>query len=154
MQMNALFIFLAKFLIALPIVILCFYFLRQTWLEKKRIVLFAIPALILTYLIARLGGYLYFDPRPFVAGNFTPLIPHAPDNGFPSDHTLLVSAAAAIGMYLDRRLGVVLWALAVIVGVARVYVGLHHPIDVLGSMAISLVVVSLTYFLIKNATHS
>ncbi len=106
---------------------------------------FALVAALLTYAIGIIGNHIYFDPRPFVVGHFTPLIPHAPDNGFPSDHALLVSAIASIGMFWNRRLGVVLWILAIIIAIARVWVGVHHPIDVLGSMVISLVTVSAVY---------
>ncbi len=83
---------------------------------------------------------LYFDPRPFVAGHFTPLLYHIPDNGFPSDHLLLVSVIAMIGTYWNKKLGAVLWILAVIIAIARVYVGVHHVIDVVGSMVIAIAV--------------
>ena len=108
-------------------------------------IVFALVAALLTYAIGIIGNHVYFDPRPFVVGHFIPLIPHAPDNGFPSDHVLLVSAIASIGMFWNRRLGVVLWILAIIVAIARVWVGVHHPIDVLGSITISLLTVSAVY---------
>lgn len=136
--MDNFFIFSAKYLFLLPIAILGIYFLTLPWPQKKKAVVFAVPTLILAYLLAQLGGYLYFDPRPFIVGHFTPLLPHIPDNGFPSDHALLVSAVAVIATYLNRKLAIVLWAIALLIGVARVYVGLHHPIDVAGSFAISI----------------
>lgn len=39
---------------------------------------------------------------------------------------------------------------AAIVAFARVYVGVHHPIDVIGSAIISIIVVSFVYFLYKR----
>ncbi len=92
--------------------------------------------------ICSAGGSLYYDPRPFVVGHFTPLIPHVPDNGFPSDHALLISAIAMIGMVWNRKLGSALWVLAVLVAAARVYVGVHHTIDVAGSCIISITAIS------------
>ena len=151
--MDIFFIFAAKYLLLLPIAILGIYFLIQPWSVQKKILVFALPSLILIYLVALLGGYLYYDPRPFVVGSFTPLIPHTPDNGFPSDHTLLVSAVASIGFYLNRRFGVVLWALAIVVAVTRVYVGLHHPTDVIGSIIISAAATSIVYLLITYVWH-
>ncbi len=148
--MDLFFILSAKYLFVIPILVLGVYFLSQPRSVQKRILVFALPSLAFIYLLALLGGYIYFDTRPFVVGNFTPLIPHTPDNGFPSDHALLVSAVAAIGIYLNRKLGIVLWVLALTVAAARVYVGLHHPIDVAGSMAISILATSVIYFLIKN----
>ncbi len=104
--------------------------------------LFAVPALILTYLLGKIGSFLYFDARPFVVDHFIPLIMHAADNGFPSDHTLLAAGLAAVGMYWNKKLGIVLWALAALIAVARVYVGVHHPIDVIGSAVIALIAVA------------
>ena len=138
LYMTTFFIFAAKYLIALPVLILGVYFLMKPWREQKNMMLFAIPAALFAYVLALIAGHLYFDPRPFVVGHFTPLIPHAADNGFPSDHTLLASALAAIGMYWNRRLGLSLWTIAAIIAVARVYVGVHHTIDVVGSMLIAL----------------
>lgn len=146
--MDAFFIFVARYLFVLPLLILGIYFLTRAWPAQKRMALFAVPAALLTYLLALLGNALYYDPRPFVVGHLAPLVAHAADNGFPSDHTLLASALATVGMYWNAWLGAVLWALAILIGVSRVYVGLHHPIDVIGSMAIALLGVSAWYALI------
>jgi undecaprenyl-diphosphatase len=141
--MDAFFIFSAKYLFVLPALILAGYFFAQHWPAQKRMALFAVPAGLLAGVFDLLGNYLYYDPRPFVVGHFEPLIAHIPDNGFPSDHTLFAATFAAVGMYWNRWLGIVLWAIALLVAVARVYVGLHHPIDVLGGIVIALVAVSL-----------
>ncbi len=140
--MNIFFIFCAEYLFALPVLILGRYFLMQPRKTWKRMATFALSAALLTYVVGLIGGLLYYDPRPFVVGHFKPLIPHTPDNGFPSDHALLVSAIAMIGTLWSRKLGGVLWIVAVLVAAARVYVGVHHTIDVVGSMVISIVVIS------------
>jgi undecaprenyl-diphosphatase len=84
-------------------------------------------------------------------GNFIPLIPHAPDNGFPSDHTLFGTALAVIIFPFHKRLGTVLFILALLVGIARVYLGINHAIDILGSAVISVLIgLSLYYFVIER----
>ena len=148
--MDLLSVLIAKYLLFLPIVIGGLYFLRQPLGTKKQMLIFGAIAVPLIGLIALLGGHIYNDPRPFVVGNFTPLIPHVPDNGFPSDHTLLVSAIAAILYFFSRRLGVVLGVVAILIGMSRVYVGLHHPIDVLGSMVISVVGAGSAYLILRK----
>ncbi|HUY05245.1 MAG TPA: phosphatase PAP2 family protein [Candidatus Paceibacterota bacterium] len=152
--MDAFFIFTARYLFVLPIIVLGIYFIMRPRSEWKRMTLFAIPAGLLAYALGVLGGHFYFNPRPFVVLHFTPLIPHAPDNGFPSDHTLFVSAFATVGMFWSKRLGITLWAIAILVGAARVYTGLHHPIDVLGGMAFALIGVSGWYAVLKYARHA
>lgn len=139
--MNTFFIFSAEYLFLLPVIILGGYFFAKSWREWGRLALFAIPTGLLTYLLGFVGSLLYYDPRPFVVSHFTPLISHTADNGFPSDHTLLVAAFATVGMYWNKWLGVVLWAITLLVAVSRVYVGVHHFVDVFASMVFALIAV-------------
>src|ERR1700730_391737 len=117
--MTLLWILGAKYLYlaALLTAVVAFWLLPS---QRRQIVILAVIALPLTYLAAKLGGHLYNDPRPFVVGHFTPLVPHDPDNGFPSDHTLLVSALAALFFWVDKRTSFILAFVALIVGVSRV----------------------------------
>jgi undecaprenyl-diphosphatase len=80
-----------------------------------------------------------------VIGHFIPLVLHVPDNGFPSDHVLLTSAIASIIFPFNRGTSTAAWIVAVLVGVSRVYVGVHHPIDIIGSMVISAIVSTCVY---------
>jgi undecaprenyl-diphosphatase len=140
--MDALFVFGARYLfLAAPLGALVF-FLRQPRSKQKEIVIFSLISLPLIYVLALLASHLYFDARPFIVGHFTPLIPSSTDNGFPSDHMLLVSAVASIVVCFNRRVGIILWSIAVCVGLSRVYVGVHHLVDILGSAGISLGVTS------------
>lgn len=152
--MNAFFIFAAKYLYLLPILALALYVFMQGRAAWKQMTLFAIPAAILSYALGVIGNSMYYDPRPFVVGRFTPLVAHAADNGFPSDHTLLAATLAMIGWYWDRRLGAALWAIAALIAFARVYVGVHHVIDVTGSMLFAIVGVSAVYLMYARLWHS
>ncbi len=135
---DAFFIFCAEYLFILPIIILGAYFFIQPRKSWKGMAAFAISSGLLAYVIGLIGGWLYFDPRPFVVEHFIPLVLHIPDNGFPSDHVLLTAVIAMIGMKWNRKLGIALWILALLIAVARVYVGVHYPIDVIGSIAIAI----------------
>lgn len=134
---DALAIFGAKYLwwtIGLAALV---YFLRQEREKQKEMILFAMFALPAIYLAAGLAGAAYFNPRPFVAGNFTPLIPHDATNGFPSDHMLLSSALAALVFAFNKKMGMVLFAAAFLVGASRVYAGVHHWLDIFASFIIA-----------------
>ena len=144
---DLIFIFGAKYLYLLVIVIAGAWFLIQLKATKKEILLVASSCLVLAFIIFKIAGYLYYNPRPFVVGNFTPLVRHAADNGFPSHHAFLVALISAVVFIFNRRLGIVLWVLAFWVSFSRVYVGVHHIIDVLASIAITIVsVISVCYF--------
>lgn len=143
--MNMLIIFGAKYLLFVLAAIAVFYLLKQSRKRQKEILLFAVILLPLSYIVAKIISHFYFDPRPFVVGNFTPLVPHKADNGFPSDHTLLGAAIAFAIFRFDIKLGLFLLFLALLTGFARVFSGVHHLTDIAGSI----VVVATVYLLIR-----
>lgn len=138
--MDTIAIFGAKYLYLLIVLIALIYFLRQPKNKQKEIFIFAIVSFPLIYLVGTLIGLLYFDPRPFVMNTITALIPHAPDNGFPSNHTLISAAFAAVIYPYNKKISWLLWAVTLAVGFSRVYVKVHHPIDVIGSITIAIII--------------
>jgi undecaprenyl-diphosphatase len=128
----------AKYLLFVAIGIALFYFFKQPKDKQRQMSTFGLLVLSLSYVLAKIASHFYYDARPFVAGHFTPLIAHIADNGFPSDHTLLTAAVAAIICYFDKKLGAILFVLAFLVGAARVYAGVHHIADVIGSIVIAI----------------
>ena len=134
--MNILIIFTAKYLLFISAAIAVLYFLKQPRQKQKEMLIFAVILLPLSYIVAKIVSHFYFDPRPFVAGHFTPILPHAADNGFPSDHTLLGAAIAFAVFHSNKRLGLLLLLLAILVGIARVLAGVHHITDILSSIII------------------
>ncbi|MFD7735100.1 phosphatase PAP2 family protein [Kitasatospora phosalacinea] len=74
------------------------------------------------------------EPRPcqvLDAGRTLEACPAAGDWSLPSNHTVIVFAAAAVLWQVDRRLGALAVPLAVAMGLSRVLVGVHYPHDVL-----------------------
>lgn len=138
--MNILIVFAAKYLIYISVAIALVWFFCEPREKKKEILLFAAVLLPVSYAVAKVAGHFFFDPRPFVAGNFTPLIPHVPDNGFPSDHALAGAAIAFAIFRFNKKIGAFLLLLAVLVGAARVAAGVHHAVDIAASVAIAFLV--------------
>lgn len=130
-------IFAAKYLIYF----FCIY-LAYTWFAKneyRQEVLFSGYAALLglgTNLIITL---FYFHPRPFMIPTGTLLIAHAAESSFPSDHaTIMFSVSLMLLTFKDlRRSGGVFLILASISGLARVYSGLHFPMDMAGSLLVA-----------------
>lgn len=151
--MDFLIIFGAKYLYLAIVIAALWYVYTQRSEQRFRIILAACLALPLTYVVAKLMSSFYYDPRPFVVGNFTPLLPHAPDNGFPSDHTLLSAAVAAVIFFFHRKLGMVLFVIAFLVGMARVVAGIHHLVDILGSIVIAFLVTAFFVKYLLSAAH-
>lgn len=71
----------------------------------------------------------------------------APGLGFPSGHTATATALVTAAMpFVGRRVRVLLGAVAVLVGIARMYVGVHLPLDVLGGGALGLTIGTLVWW--------
>ena len=91
-------------------------------------------------MINQLIGLVWYHPRPFEAGIGQTLIPHVRDSSFPSDHLTLIWAVA-FSLLLRERPRLAGWAL-VLLGVpvawARIYLGVHFPLDVLGAALVAL----------------
>lgn len=146
--MDALIVFGAKYLIWIEAVAALVWLLRAH--NRTRTAVFAALSLALSYLAGKAASLLWYNPRPFVEGNFAPLIAHAANNGFPSDHMLFAAAMAATVTYFDRRWGAVLWIMAILVGLARVLAGLHHVTDIAASAVIAVIAVMIIGALFKR----
>ena len=148
--MNTLIILAASYLYLVAIAYAAVVVLKSTPSTRMRIAKFSLLALPLGYLLTKLAGVLWYDPRPFVTNHVLPLIAHVPDNGFPSDHTVLTMTIACIIVLYSRRSGYVLFSLALLVGIARILAGLHHPIDVIGSIGIAVIATIISVIIAKR----
>ncbi len=86
-------------------------------------------------------GALWYEPRPFMVGLGHTLLSHAPENSFPSDHTTFL-LAVGFGLLTTRAapaFGKLVVLLGLLVGWARIYLGLHFPVDMLASAIIAAV---------------
>ncbi|HEV3357432.1 MAG TPA: phosphatase PAP2 family protein [Pseudonocardiaceae bacterium] len=91
--------------------------------------------------VNQLVAGLWFEQRPFVAlHGVTMLLAHPADNSFPSDHAVIAGALAIGTLLFARRWGIVAVVVAVLLSVARVYAGMHYPLDVIVGLAIGAVV--------------
>ena len=149
-MLKGLIIFAAQYLYLVIMLIAAVHFFLLPKGEKKFFVILAVIALPCIYATSKIVAHFYFDPRPFVVGHFTPLIPHSPDNGFPSDHALLTSAVASVMFVYNKKVSLVLWVLTLIVGVARVMAGVHHMVDIIGAVTISILLTPIIEYVLKR----
>ena len=133
-MMHSILLFLAKYLLFVLTLVAFAYWLTLPRPAKIRMVVFGAITGLVTLVLVKTGAALYYDPRPFVSHHVTPLYPHAPDNGFPSDHTFAAAVGALTVFSASRKLGLALLAGAVAIGAARVIGHIHSPIDIIGSL--------------------
>ncbi len=149
--MDLLIVFAAKYLILVSIIIALGFFLTHSTKLKKDFSKFLLFTFALAIILARLFGSIFQDPRPFVSDHIRPLITHAADNGFPSDHTLLTMAIAGSVFVYNKKLGIFLAIISTLVGLSRVLAGVHHVIDIIGAIRIALTATFVARKVIVNA---
>jgi undecaprenyl-diphosphatase len=130
--MDQIIIFCAKYLLVFVVLGLVVTFFRVSPENKKRLIVAVIAGGIVAFILSRIGGHLIDDPRPFVTRHVTPLIPHGPDNGFPSDHALFTGLLTAVTFFFSKKIASIMAVLTVMVGVARVLALVHSPLDIAG----------------------
>ncbi|KLU22388.1 PA-phosphatase [Caballeronia mineralivorans PML1(12)] len=108
-------------------------------------------------LVAMLGvganqliGLAWQHPRPFMIGLGHTFLPHTPDSSFPSDHATVFAGIALTLLLRDARwLGVLTLLAGVSVAWARVFLGVHFPLDMFGAAAVA----GVAYALIAPIWH-
>jgi len=135
-------IIVAKYLVYLvPIwLVLCWLFSDP---KNRSTLIFAVIATGFALLLAKFIEMAWFQPRPFMLNMGHTYLIHAPDSTFPSDHVTFIWAVGlsfitAAGL---RKSGSVLLLLALAVGWARIFVGIHFPFDVLGGVLLASIAV-------------
>jgi undecaprenyl-diphosphatase len=78
------------------------------------------------------------ERRPFQDHPVHQLIPHAPGVGMPSDHaTAAFAIAFGLLVFLSRPAGIALTPVAILIGFARIWTGLHYPSDIVAAAFIA-----------------
>jgi undecaprenyl-diphosphatase len=94
-------------------------------------------------------------PRPFEAHPQIHPLYAVHSSSFPAGHAATAFAGAAVLAYAARPAAPVLFAVATVIGLSRIYVGDHYPTDVLGGAAVGLAVgaVAVAAFRLVTTKH-
>ena len=111
--------------------------------DNRRAAVGACLSSLLALAIALVISSAYMHPRPFMDGPIRNYLNHSPDSSFPSDHsTLLFALGFALLFYPSRQgrwFGGWLLAIGIAVGWARVFLGAHYPLDIIGAALVAAV---------------
>ena len=152
--LSVLSVAVAKYAVFIVPLYLTWMFLKKDDYFKQQS-LFAFYSGVLGLALNFIITVFYFHSRPFMVGEGRLLIKHAPETSFPSDHTTLL---LSIGFYLlsEPKLrihGILFSLLGILVGISRIYCGVHWPFDIAGSFLVAflvnLVVVFIKQYLFK-----
>jgi undecaprenyl-diphosphatase len=78
----------------------------------------------------------YFRARPFIEHDLNLLFYRPTDSSFPSNSAAIAFAISSVIFIRHRSLGVILFVVASIYGLSRVYAGVHYPSDIVGGALI------------------
>ncbi len=103
--------------------------------------------LILKNLVAR--------PRPYdVIPQLIPLVPRLHDFSFPSGHTASSFAVTTVIFNrLSKQFGVLALVLAILIGLSRLYVGVHYPTDVIFAVFEGIVIGCIGMKIVNNSLN-
>ncbi len=94
--------------------------------------------------------FFYHYPRPFDVLGFTPLI-NAAGPSFPSGHAAWFFALATVVFFRNRKQGLWFFIGALVIVIARIYVGVHWPFDVAAGAVIGICSALFIHWLLRDS---
>lgn len=145
----------AKYLIFGVFAVVAVLCLVRLWRREWRPVVATAATLALTFVLGLLGAALYAEQRPFTTHKVHLLVAHAAGQSFPSDHaTAAFGVALAVWVFLSWRWGVLLFLAALLIGFARVYDGIHYPLDIAGGLLAAAIATAVVWAVSRLARGS
>lgn len=147
--LDSLMIFGAEHLIYLMLILVFLFTIKGNIRERKSFIIFLISFPIMV-LVIKLIHLFFFEARPYVTNDILPLISYrADDASFPSRHTAISFVMALPFLYYKSKWGIPLLLLAIWVGLSRIYVGVHYPLDILGGIIVGIVSLIISKQIVK-----
>ncbi len=143
--LDILAVFLADYFIYFIFLFAClFYFFL--WFRKKKIpwqeVSIFVSILVLAFLIHFLITLFYSRLRPYISHPEVLRLTYPLrkfGSSLPSVHATLAFSLAFAIMLINRKMGWFFLASAFLIGLARVFVGVHWPFDILASFVVTFI---------------
>ena len=136
--------------IALVILFLIFKKTRKVGLTAG--LSLGLEAILINLTIKKIVG----RTRPYMVNEAIEYITKRPsDNSFPSGHTGCVFAVASVLFYMmPKKVGIPAMIIASLVGISRLYVGVHYPTDIIGGFIIGMFTGFIAKLIVEKAGNA
>ncbi len=130
--------------------ILAVIYWRGRHVYERRMVLIALCSASASRVVAEMIRYFYHHPRPFAILPIHPLVQGEQSYSFPSGHASFFFGLSTVVSLYHPRLGLLFMITSLLMGIARVFVGVHWPADILAGLALGLMIGLVTNILFKK----
>lgn len=124
---------------------------RKYW---KMVLEAVIVAGFTRFVLGEIIRKIWFRPRPFVSLNFIPLINQsAKEASFPSGHATFYFALSTIIYFYNKKAGILFYIASFLIILARVFVGVHWPSDILAGAILGILTGIILNWLFRKYAH-
>lgn len=149
------FIFVSKYFFYFILFCFLLFFIKLIFIEnkitKKEFIIY-FGSIIGMWLILKIFKFFVYAERPFYYFQMETLLKHENFfSSFPSGHAVLSFMLAFAVFFYYKKTGIILILLASLIGIARIFVGVHFPLDIIAGATIGFLVIFLVHRrIIKN----
>lgn len=139
--LDGLGIFLSgRFSYVFVLIVLAFAVKEKIWRRRKELINLIASPILSRLIIAETIRLFWLRPRPPIiltgARQLIEIGANEKLNSFPSGHATFFFALATAVYFSNKKLGLALLFGTGLIGLARIFVGVHWPSDILGGVAI------------------
>lgn len=91
------------------------------------------------WFIANIFKNIFKINRPFVDLNINPLVRDV-GFSFPSEHATVFMAITVSMFLINKKAGFVFLFLTILIGLSRVVIGVHYPVDIIGGFVVGIII--------------
>jgi len=130
-----------EYLIAITLLLLWFKKdMKEKVMANRKTAILAVLTMLIALGINHIIGFIYFRPRPYTVHAAHLLVNSSIDPSFPSDHATFSLALALPILVVNKYFGRAMIGMTLLLCFARVFVGLHYPLDIVGGAVIAYVI--------------
>lgn len=117
--------------------------------KERRALFISVLGTIISAILIFIIKIFVFEPRPFITLSINPLIIES-GAAFPSVHTTLMAVVAFAYLFVKSKWTPLFIFFLIWVAIARIYVGVHYPFDILAGVAVGFLSIFLSSKLLNK----